>query len=82
VMPRQIDHLKVRVNDINSMKYVLERVKHVLSVRVTFQQEEDSSNSMMKLKEWLTENKRNFSVTDNDRYIQIWLTNDNTELSE
>ena len=81
-MPRQIDHLKVRVNDINSMKYVLERVKHVVSVRVTFQQEGDSSNSMMKLKEWLTENKRNFSVTDNDRYIQIWLTNDNTELSE
>jgi len=81
-MPRQIDHLKVRANDINSMKYVLERVKYVLSVRVTFQQEEDSSNSMMKLKEWLTENKRNFSVTGNDRYIQIWLTNDNTELSE
>jgi hypothetical protein len=69
VVSCQIDHLKLKTKNIDSMKLVLERVNDLSSI--TFLQYSSWSNSFMEMSEWLTEKGRQFSISDDHQSLQI-----------
>jgi hypothetical protein len=80
VVSHRIDHLKIRLNYINYMKLILERIEHVSTI--TFIHDWRLLSHQTKMIEWLNEKQRKFSIANDYQSLQAWLNKDSTESSE
>ena len=79
LVSHQIDHLKVRTKDIDSLKLVLERVQHLSTV--TFVRHWSSSTSWNEIIRWINEKGGKFSVIDEQRSLKIWFEKNTNQKS-
>jgi hypothetical protein len=80
VVSHQIDHLKIRLNYMNYMKLILERIEQVSTI--TFIYDWRLLSDQLKMIEWINEKQRKFSIAKDHQSIQVWLNKDSTESSE
>ena len=80
VLSHRIDHLKVRVNYIDYMKLILERVEHVSTI--TFIYNWRLLTHQTEMIEWLNKKQRKFSIANDHQSLQVWLKKNIIESSE
>jgi hypothetical protein len=68
-------YLQVKINQINDMKMILERLQHLSSV--TFHFPICSSNYPTKIIKWLKQRRTSFTFWCNSYCIHLWLDNNN-----
>lgn len=73
IVNHHIKYLQIRINHINDMKMILERLQHLISV--TFYFPHDSKNYSTKIIKWLCQRGRSVPFWCNPFCIHLWTDN-------
>lgn len=80
ILSNHVDHLKIRLEYINYMKLIVERVQQFSSI--TFIHDWSLLSHQMEMIEWLNQKQIKFSIKNDYQYLQIWFNKNIIESSE